>query len=100
MRSPGDVIGLRVLKAAAAEVCPVPPFDIATVPVTFVDVPFTLPVSGPENAVAVTVPATSRADVGIFPIPSCPLLSNVAIGTVGAPPVVDERRISQLPLVV
>ena len=42
----------RALRAAIAVVWPVPPFAIATVPVTFV----ALPVRAPEKVGAVTVP--------------------------------------------
>jgi len=37
----------RLARASAAVVAPVPPFAIATVPVTFEAVPLTLPVTSP-----------------------------------------------------
>lgn len=40
--SPTDVIGESALNALAFVVCPVPPFVIATVPVTFAAVPVVL----------------------------------------------------------
>ena len=88
------VVAPRLVLAFAAVVAPVPPFAIATVPVTLVAFPVTFPVKLPENVAAIVpehvtipgadlynlVPVSSPncmppvADVGV-PVPIC---NNVA----------------------
>ena len=65
MRSPFAEVGASASNAVVAVVCPVPPFAIATVPVTFAAVPETLPVTLPVTSSA-AAPEPSRRTIAEF----------------------------------